>query len=155
MEQRKEIKMYRLFDYKKVHNYKPHKSIDIDDVQILYSPSMGPKEEPHAVCIYYQASSQNVLVYDCAMYNSLDPNQLKIVNRLYPFKKEIIFMQPKTVRSDRLCGPFVVVYATMLLLKGDPAKIPIRLNHVHGDETLYMRFHILNMFANRRLTMMN
>lgn len=147
--------MYRLSDYKMVKNYKPHQSSEIDDVQILYSSSMGPNHEPHAVCIFYQASSKNVLVYDCAMYRTLDPNQLAIVNRLYPFKNEIKFAIPKTIQGkNKAGGPFVIMYATMLLLKIDPDNTAIRLNNVHGDEALYMRLHILNMFANRRLTSM-
>lgn len=120
----------------------------------------GFSKRAHAMCIYYQASSQNVLIYDSMdpmIYkNSLDPTQKKILNILYPFKKEIHFIEPKTYQDQSpSCAIFAIMYATMLLLNKDPAKIEIKLNHIHGDDTLHMRLHILKMFAERKLTLMD
>lgn len=148
-------KKYRLNAYENVQNYKPHRSSEIDDVQILYSQGMRPNHGPHALCIYYQASSQTVRVYDSAMYKSLDPTQQIIVERLYPFRKDIDFIEPKSRQHKTpTCGIFAIIYANMLLLGADPADTEFKLNNVHGDDTLYMRLHILNMFVNRKLALM-
>lgn len=154
-EQLKNVSMYSRAMFKNVSNCRPHRSSEIDDVQLLHSPSMKAPYGAHILCIFYQASSKNVLVYDSGMYKLLDPMQLEIVNRLYPFKNEIKFVTPKTLQGEtRACSLFAVIYATMLLLKVDPVNTAIRLNHVHGDEALYMRLHILNMFAKRKLALM-
>lgn len=138
-----------------VSDYRPHRSSEIDDIQILYSKSMRPPHGAHVLCIFYQASSKNVLVYDSSMYGFLDPNQMAIVNRLYPFKKNIVFVEPKTQQGNtKGCTVFAVIYATMLLQKVDPAHTEIKFNHIHGDGALYLRLHILNMFANRKLALM-
>lgn len=154
MEQFPGIKFYYLHDYDDVLNYKPHSSTTINDVQILYG-FPGPYEGAHALCIYYQASSQNVLVYDSSTFENLDPTQRQIVDRLYPFKRDIVYVTPKTRQDETpTCAIFSVIYATMLLLGYDPVDYGFRLNELYGDDTLYMRLHILNMFANRKLTLM-
>lgn len=43
----------------------------------------------------------------------------------------------------------------LLLLGKDPAEQSVKLNDVHGEEGLYLRLHTLDMFANRRLTLMD
>lgn len=149
------ITMYPIDYSKTVEKFQPHKSSQIDDVQILVG-IFGPSECAHAICIYYQASSQNVLIYDSLdpmIYNKnlLHSTQKITIDILYPFKKDIIFVEPKTYQTE---SPSCAIFA-MLLLKEDPGITKIKLNHVHGDDTLYMRLHILKMFAARKLTLMD
>lgn len=100
METLPNIKMYSLLDYKNVWKYNPHRWRDIDDVQILYSAGMRTNHGPHAICIYYEADSQKVLVYDSSMYKLLDPTQQFIIGKLYPFNKGIVFKEPKNLQGN-------------------------------------------------------
>lgn len=146
--------MYSIGDFHNVDNIKPHKSSKINDVQISCG-IMRPGSNPHALCIFYHADSKEVRVYDSSMFEKLDSKQLEIIARLYPFNKGIVHKKAKTLQGKTpTCGFFALIYATMLLLGDDPEKTAFKLNGVHGDETLYMRLHILNMFANRKLALM-
>lgn len=155
MEQFPSIRIYNLFSYScSAMHFESHRSSEINDVQI-FSGETGPSDEPHAICVYYQASSRNVLVYDSSMFERLTSKELEIIDKLYPFKKEIIFMKSKTLQSvTPTCAVFSTIYANMLLLGSDPSEHSFKLNEVYGDDTLYMRLHILNMLANRKLTLM-
>lgn len=159
MQQFSGITMYPISYYENVENFQPHKSSEIDDIQIL-AGIFGGNRRAHAMCIYYQASNKFVLIYDSMdpmIYkNSLDPIQKIILDKLYPFKKDIIFIKPKSYQDKSpSCAIFAIMYATMLFLKLDPANTEIKLNCVHGDETLFMRLHILKMFAERKLSLMD
>lgn len=154
IEQFPKIKMYSIDDFDSVDNFKSHNSSKKNDVQISYG-YMRPRTNPHAICLFYHADSKEVRVYDSSMFEKLDSKQLEIIARLYPFNKGIVYKTPKTRQGfNPTCGVFATIYATMLLLGIDPEKTEIKLNRVHGDETLYMRLHILNMFGNRKLTLM-
>lgn len=147
-EQLPEFKLYEVPNYHNVGNYKPHLS-KTDDVQILY----GEGAVGHVICIEYKASSRTLHVYDSLMQKTLDTTQLTIIQRLYPnVNDRIVYEQPKTIQTDNTsCGVFAILYATTLMLKKDPVDTAFKLNNVHGDETLYMRIHILKMFAHRKL----
>lgn len=127
----------------------------VDDVQILYGKVTGENAIGHVICIRYKASSRTLHIYDSLMKKTLDPTQLKIIQRLYPdIKGRIIYEKPKTLQTDNSsCGVFAIMYATTLMLKKDPADIAFKLNNVHGDPSLYMRMHILKMFAHRKLSL--
>lgn len=47
-----------------------------------------------------------------------------------------------------------IIYAAMLLLGYDPLDRSFKLNDVYGDDTLYTRMKIMNMFENQKLTLM-
>lgn len=65
---------------------------------------------------------------------------------------DVIFIKPKTVQNDNTsCGLFTIAYATTLMLNEDPTKFSLKLNNIRGDQGLYLRLHILKMFANRKL----
>lgn len=149
-EQMPDFDMYDVLNYHNVGNYKPHSS-ETDDVQILY----GEGAVGHVICIKYKASSRTVHVYDSLMRKTLDTTQLKIIQRLYPnVNGRIVYEQPKTIQTDNTsCGVFAILYATTSMLEKDPVDTAFKLNNVHGDETLYMRIHILKMFAHRKLTL--
>lgn len=146
------IKMYPVGTYHSIEQFEQHNSSKTDDVQILYDGEVGSKELGHVLCIYYQASSQNVLVYDSLVTLQLDSTHEVIIRKLYPFNKGIVFEQPKFVQGrTQSCAVFAIMYATMLLLNADPSKIDFKLNKVSGEETLYIRLHILNMFVKQKL----
>lgn len=146
-------RMYYEFNYLIVENYRKYNSTEIDDVQILYSGIVQIGAVGHWICIYYKASTQKVFVYDSLNRKSLNPVQHSIVSRLYPKKKgSINFVKPKNTQTDNTsCGIFSIFYATTLLLGEKPENIDVKMNHVYGDPSLYMRLHILRMFANRKL----
>lgn len=153
-EQLSEFKLYHVLNYHRVEHYKPHLN-ESDDVQILYGKGTDKGAIGHVICIRYRASSSTLHVYGSLMKKTLDPTQLKIIHRLYPkVNNRIIYKQPKTLQTDNTsCGIFAILYATTLMLKKDPVDTAFELNNVHGDQTLYMRMHILKMFAHRKLTL--
>lgn len=153
-EQLPEFKLYDVLNYFRVENYKPHLK-NSDDVQILYGRKADKDPTGHVICIKYKASSQTLHVYDSLLQKTLDTTQLKIIHRLYPeINGRIVYEQPKTFQTDiTSCGVFAILYATTLMLKKDPVDIPFKLNTVHGDQSLFMRIHILKMFAHRKLTL--
>lgn len=68
----------------------------------------------------------------------------------YPYHQSIVYVDPKTVQKDATsCGIFSIFHATNLLLQIDAANIEPRLNSVYGDQSLFMRFHIVRMFVNK------
>lgn len=148
-------RMYYEFNYQIIDNYNPYNSTEIDDVQILYGGIVRIGAVGHWICTYYKASTQQLYVYDSLNRKFLTPVQNVIVRRLYPQRKgHIIYAKPKdTQRDDTSCGMFSIYYATTLLLEQNPEDINIKMNHVYGDSSLYMRLHLLKMFANRKLAM--
>lgn len=145
--------MYPIDAYHFIEKFTEHNSSK-NDIQILYDGKPGSKELGHALCLFYQASSQQVLIYDSMVTEKLDLTHKKIIRKLYPFNKGIVFQQPKFVQGKTItCKIFAIIYATMLLLGKDPDKNDFKLNIVTGEETLYMRLNILNMFVNRKLSL--
>lgn len=156
MEQRNDIKMYNLDAYDSVENFTPHNSSTTNDVQIVYIGGLDRSVPGHVICMVYNANKQKVQLYDSAMTIKLTPYLLNIIYKLYPYNKGISIKKPIELQGNsETCAFFAICYATMSLLGQNPAKDPIDLNKVHGDKTLYMRLHILNMFANRKLALMN
>lgn len=153
-------KMYHLDT--DLNDYQTHSPRTIDDVQLIYGTYFHNTQywamihvTYHSVCILYKAISRTVHVYDSAMDYRLDDRQLNIISELYPYNLGIIFERPTALQNHHpTCAIFAITYATMLLLGADPKNTSIRLNKVHGDETLYMRMHILNMLATRKLSLM-
>lgn len=151
----KNITMYPTSTYHSINDFKQHKSIDSNDVQIVSSGIPNSADVGHALCIQYHASSRKVRVYDSVMF-PLNQIHRKIVSQMYPYNQGIEYKEPKTLQGKtEICGLFAMYYATMLLLGKDPAEQSFKLNEVHGEEGLYMRLHTLDMFANRRLVLMN
>lgn len=151
-----------LSEYLKPYNPAPS-SKRKDDVQILYS---GPNEQTsdtgadvelggvgHWVCIHYQAATRTIFVHDSLFLKHLSPHQMDVIKILYPKRKgEIIFVPPKYTQTEYIsCGLFAIFHATTILLGLDIEHCDLALNYVNGDTTLYMRLHVLKMFANRQL----
>lgn len=152
--QLRNIKMFPVGTYHFIDRFEQHNSSKTNAIQILYEGEIGAKDLGHAICIYYQASSQNVLVYDSLVTHKLDSTHKKIIRKLYPFSKGIVFVQPKFLQDNsKTCAVFAIMYATMLLLGDDPCKNDFKLNTISGDETLYMRLHILKMFVRQKLVL--
>lgn len=144
-------RMYRIATTN-LNVYQEHNSSTTDDIQIIFGTEFY--ERLHAVCINYNASTRKVHVYDSMLDRQLDDRQKEIIGRLYPYNLGIIFERPTALQdSHPTCGIFAITYATLLLLDRDPAITKMRLNEVHGDVTLYMRMHILNMLATRKLSL--
>lgn len=151
------LKMYRRHhnssDYQ---HYQTHESADIDDVQIFFGGICDPSVMGHWFCIRYEATSRKVIVYDTIMKDTLEPIHRKIIDRLYPYRSGIVFRKPKTIQTDETsCGLYSIIYATTIILGKEPAKYDLKLNYVLGDESLFMRLHILKMFAHRKLVLFN
>lgn len=148
--------MYYLDAYDSVENFTPHKSKEANDVQIVYTGGLDRSVPGHVICMVYNATRQTVRLYDSRMRIKFTPKLLHIIHRLYPYNKGISIKKPIATQGNSDTGAiFSIIYATMSLLGQNPAKDPIYLNQVHGDKTLYMRMHIMNMFANRKLALMN
>lgn len=148
--------MYKDFNYQMRHDpeyseLKIHSSNDINDVQILFGGA-GGQSIGHWICMNYRVYDQNVYVYDSLYGQHFDPTQKEIAFLLYPYHQDIVYVDPKTYQRDATsCGIFSIFYATHLLLGEDPANIKPKLNNVYGDQSLYMRLHIMRMFANHQL----
>lgn len=128
-----------------------HSSNDTDDVQILFGGS-GGESIGHWICINYKISNQNIYVYDSFYGQHLNPTQEKINFLLYPYHQDVVYVDPKTYQKGATsCGIFAIFYATNLLLGKAPENIKPKLNHVYGDQSLYMRLHVMRMFASRQL----
>lgn len=148
------MKMYPVDDQGKV-KFRKH-NISNDDVQILYGLGFDANDpnEGHAICIYYRAFTQRIEVYDSAQHGWLSGEQLNAIRKLYPKNTPIDFKVPRTVQGHSpTCAIFATAYATMLILNHDPEQTPISLNTIYGDDTLFMRIHLLNMLANRQLAL--
>lgn len=140
----------------------PHTKSE-DDVQILYS---GPNDQTsdtganlelggvgHWICIHYQVATQTLFVHDSLFLKHLSPHQMDVIKILYPNRKgKIIFVKPKYTQTEYVsCGLFAIYHATTILVGQHLNDSDLALNYVNGDTTLYMRLHILKMFANRQL----
>lgn len=154
-DQFEEEKMYYVFNYQIIENYRQYNSTEIDDVQILYSGIVQIGAVGHWICTYYKASTRKVFVYDSLNRKYVNEVQHSIISRLYPDRKgSINYVKLKIIQTDETsCGIFSIFYATTLLLGEKPENIDVKMNYVYGDPSLYMRLHILKMFANQKLAL--
>lgn len=156
MEQLPDIKMYYLDAYDSVENFTPHKSRETNDVQIVYIGAMDRSVPGHVITMVYNATKQKVHLFDSAMKIKFIPKLWNIIHRLYPYNKGISIKRPIAQQGNSdTCAIFSIIYATMSFLGQNPGKDIVNLNKVYGDKTLFMRLHIMNMFANRKLALMN
>lgn len=98
MEQFPRIKMYPTATYHSVHDFEPHNAIRSNDVQIFYSGKLDSTIAGHAVCVYYHAYNQKIIVYDSIM-SKLDPTHRKIIAKLYPYNQGIEYEEPKSLQG--------------------------------------------------------
>lgn len=91
------------------------------------------------------------------MKNNLKGIQENIFDKVFPDKvKPVVYDKSKTPAADPASsGLYAIVYAATSLNGEDPAKIKFHINDMYGDPALYMRLHILKMFANNRVSSMN
>lgn len=149
-------KMYPINNWA-LDDYSQHKSKRISDVQILSATYFGnilsgAPPTLHAMCVNYKSTTKKVHIYDSGNPGFLEGRQKAIVEKLYPFSHDTVYEESTALQGgNTTCGLFAITYATMLLMGKDPAKDRIKLNEVYGDETLYMRLHILDMFSKRKV----
>lgn len=152
--------MYYEFNFQMRHepefsNLKVHSSNNTDDVQILFG-GVGGESIGHWICINYKVSNQNIYVFDSFYGKHLNPTQEEIAFLLYPYHQDVVYVDPKFYQKDvTSCGIFAIFYATNLLLGKNLANIKPRLNNIYGDQSLYMRLHVMRMFANHQLAAFN
>lgn len=79
-----------------------------------------------------------------------------MIHKQFPEKSlPIIYEKSKTSPPEpSATGVYAMIYAATSLMGEEPSKIKFKLNHGHGDKSLYMRLHLLKIFANRRLSAM-
>lgn len=125
------------------------------DIQILYGGALVEGNIGHWKCIHYTADTRKVHVYDSLYSTAVDKTQQEILHGLYPLMDaDIDFVEPKHLqRGVTACGIHAIFYATTILLGKDPKEIEPKINTIRGDHSLYMRLHVLKMFANRKLAL--
>lgn len=117
-----------------------------DDIQIIYGGEIGGNVVGHFICIYFNATSQSIQVYDSLYLRKLSPEQENILKHRYP-GKEVIFMRPKSLQMDfTSCGAYVIAYATSLILGYDPVDFEFEVNTYDIDKSMALRRHIGAMF---------
>lgn len=125
-----------------------------NDVQILFAD--GKYAVGHVMCIFYDATSRTIFVYDRQPLNEI---QMFIINRRYPNHSNISHIEPKTkLRDHTSCGPFSIAYATTLILGHDPKTHKLTTPIPSGscfprkfDNSKIFRKHILKMFKSKQL----
>lgn len=137
-----------------------HASKGTDGLRILSASRIGPQKEHNWICIRYNSYTKRLHVYDNDITKSIlkydVPIQENIFNKMFPYKVEpIVYDKSKTCEADPASnGIYAIIYAATALNGEDPAKIKFHTNDMYGDPTLYMRLHILKMFANNRVSSM-
>lgn len=132
-----------------------------DGLRILSAGRNGPKKARNWLCIKYNSYTKNLHVYDniVSMLHvrmEVEPIYENILDKMFPDKVAMVYDKSKTPRSDiSASGLYAIIYAATSLNGEDPAKIKFQTNDMYGDPALYMRLHILKMFANNRLSSMN
>lgn len=122
-----------------------------NDVQILYGGNFGEHVVGHYICVFYDASTQRVNVYDSLLEKRLTARQREIISRLYPYRSGIKFITPKTIQTDYTsCGIFSIAYATTLILGKDPQQVRFRLSK-NGDRSMHMRKHVKKILESKHL----
>lgn len=148
--------MYYDFDFQ-MRNFSTFKSNDpnANDIQILFGGAGGEDNIGHWKCIQYRADTRKVYVYDSLYSTMVDEVQQNIIFHMYPITEEdIIFVKPKYLQSGATsCGIHSIFYATTMLLGKDPSEVKVKINEIRGDKSLYMRLHVLKMFANKKLAL--
>lgn len=146
-------------NFSKVKIYKskdnqPHNSKGTDGLRILIGGRVGPNKDPNWLCIRYNGITKKLHVYDNVFSGS---NVTDIINMQFPDNAgPIIYEKSKTPQAKPAAsGIYAMIYATALLQGEDPAKNTFKLNHGYGDECLFMRLHLLKIFANKRLSAMD
>lgn len=155
--ERPNFHMYYDFDFqlRNFTAYDPKDDDDGSDIQILYSGAAGGNNIGHWKCVQYRARTNKVYVYDSLYGKFLNVEQKRLIFELYLLMEEdTIFVEPKYLQSGPTsCGIHSIFYATTLLLGQDPTQVELKINKVRGDQSLYMRLHVLKMFANRKLAL--
>lgn len=145
----------------RVRENKVHKPKGTDGLRILSAGRVGPKKEHNWLCVKYNSYTGKLHVYDnvyvlSTVKSTVQPIQETICNKMFPdIKQPIEYDKSKTPQADPASsGLYAMIYAATSLNGEDPSKIKFQINDMYGDPALYMRLHILKMFANNRLSPM-
>lgn len=125
----------------------------IDDVQVLF---LGRVENVgHYVCIHYVAGERILYVYDPLGSSDSADSYNTILRRRYPQLSRIVYRRPRVLQPDYIsCGVFSLVYATTVILGGDPTETDLQLNSMNTrDNTMILRQHLANSIESRQLTL--
>lgn len=123
---------------------------------------VGSNNDPNWICIKYNAITKKLYAYDNVfsrwnMNGHITEIQEDIINKQFSDKAGLIHYDESRTPQAKPPGSgiYAMIYATTLLLGEDPAKIQFKLNYDYGDECLFMRLHLLKIFANKRLAAMD
>lgn len=91
------------------------------------------------------------------MKGNITEIQEDFINKQFPDRTGPILYEESTTAyaMPAASGIYAMIYATTLLHGKDPAKITFKLNYGYGDECLFMRLHLLKIFANKKLDVMD
>lgn len=144
-------------------NNKVHDSKGTDGLRILSFGRIGQQKVNNWICVKYNSYTKKLHVYDNDIFiSSLVMDNLKsiqenIFDKIFPDKvRPIVYGKSKNRPADPASiGLYAIIYAATSLNGEDPTKIKFQTNDMYGDPALYMRLHILKMFANNRVSSMN
>lgn len=107
-----------------------------NDIQILYGGIY--KSNEHWICLFYEAKTRFINIYDSLCKHSLNDHQFDILGKLYPFltnlSSHIIFKTPKLIQSPNdnvSCGIFALYYL-VLILKGYLPEEEVNIENRHN-----------------------
>lgn len=145
----------------RVRENKVHEPKETDGLRILSAGRIGPKKVHNWLCVKYNSYTRKLHVYDnvyvlSTVKSTVQPIQEAIFKKMFPDSIEPIeYDKSKTPQADPASsGLYAIIFAATSLNGEDPAKTKFQINDMYGDPAIYMRLHILKMFANNRLSPM-
>lgn len=98
----------------------------------------------HWICCYYDTKA--IFIYDSMNLKSLNMQQLKFLQKLFPFFNNVPIYFPKVQYQANVsdCGVFAIAFATSLYLEKNPSKIVYNTNSA--------RVHLYNMFQSNKIS---
>lgn len=85
--------------------------------------------------------------YDSKLFYPPGIEQLAFMKVRYPKKKYFPMQELQHKQEDfRSCGPYALANAFSCFLKLHPEDIAYKVNRIVGDESIYLRTWLLNVF---------
>lgn len=151
-----QVKIYQAKDNK------AHNSKGTDGLRILFGGRVGTNKDPNWICISYHGNTQTLHVYDNVfsgsnMKGNITEIQENFIKKQFPDRTGPILYEESTTPHAKpaASGIYAMIYATTFLQGEDPARITFKLNYGYGDKCLFMRLHLLKIFANKQLVVMD
>lgn len=135
--------------------YPVHNNYTKNDIQILNSQP-GGDGIGHAICIFYEATSRKIFVYD---NQPLDETQMYMLIKRYhylSFPDSIEYVYPNPKQNDETsCAIYSIAYATSLIQAHDPRTLKLRRPQIVACSFFPQKFDYVKVFRNRILQMFN